>query len=99
MPSKIMIPDWINKEIWLEWEAHRKEIKKKLTPTSLKRQMLFLAKHKEDHVQILEQSIINGWTGLFPIQNKAPKQQSRRAAIENALGISNQQEAIDVEID
>ena len=98
MCLKMNIPDWVNKEIWEEWISHRREIKKKLTPTSLKRQLLFLERNKEDHAQILEQSIINGWTGLFLVKNKTVKQDTRRSAIENALGVNTNQGIIDVEI-
>lgn len=59
------LPDWIDISSWLEWELHRKEIKKKLTASAVKKQIAFLEKHKDNHVQIIEQSIRNGWTGLF----------------------------------
>lgn len=64
----IQLPIWINKKAWEAWEQHRKEIKKKLTPTTMRLQLKFLESHKEDHAEIIRNSITNGWTGLFPIK-------------------------------
>jgi hypothetical protein len=61
---------WLNKEAWDEWVVYRKEIKKKLTPTTIKQQLKFLEEHQADHVAIITQSIQNGWTGLFPFKGK-----------------------------
>lgn len=68
------LPEWLDKEAWANWEQHRKEIRKKLTPSTIKSQLKMLEKNKEDHVAIIEKSIQNGWTGLFEIKGgkKAP---------------------------
>lgn len=51
---------------WAEWEQHRKEIRKKLTPTTVKRQFKKLAEMGEARaIASLLQSIENGWTGIF----------------------------------
>jgi len=55
------LPTWLNKEAWNEWVQFRKEIKKKLVATTISRQIKFLEKHKDTHIEILEQSILNGW--------------------------------------
>lgn len=56
-------------EIWEEWTKHRKDIKKPLTPDSIKRQVNFLEKSKpEDRAKIIEQSIRNGYAGLFELK-------------------------------
>lgn len=62
------LPIWLNKNAWSAWEQHRKEKKKSLTPTSKKLQLRFLEENKENHAQIIKNSITNGWTGLFPIK-------------------------------
>lgn len=55
-------------EAWSDWIAFRKEIKKPLTPTSVKKQAKFLhAMAEEDAIACLEQSMRNGWQGLFPV--------------------------------
>lgn len=61
------LPVWVKKEVWEKWENYRKEIKKKLTPLMVKQQLIFLEQHKEIHDKIIEKSIQNGWTGLFPL--------------------------------
>jgi len=64
------LPDWLDKEIWAEWESHRAAIRKKLTVASIKLQIRMLDSNRSDHVAIIENSIKNGWTGLFPIDPK-----------------------------
>jgi hypothetical protein len=64
----MIIPEWINKDVWNKWENHRREIKKKLTPTTVKQQIKFLEENQKNHILIIERSIQNGWTGLFPLQ-------------------------------
>lgn len=67
------LPEWLNKEAWNEWVAYRKEQGKKLTERSVKLQIKELSGDIPNHVAIIEQSIRNGWTGLFPL--KANSQQ------------------------
>lgn len=66
--NKEELPEWINKEVWKNWEGYRKEKKQKLTPRSITLQLKYLEQHKDTHVAIIEQSIQNGWTGLFPLK-------------------------------
>lgn len=64
-PESLNSPDF--KKAWSEWEQHRKEIKKKLTPTTIKRQLKTLSQFKiEIAISSIEKSIQQGWTGLFP---------------------------------
>lgn len=68
--AKTDLPEWLNAESWAEWNEFRKQKKQKLTPLSIKKQLKFLEQHKADHAAIIERSIQNGWTGLFPLPNK-----------------------------
>ncbi len=53
-------------EKWAEWEQHRKEIRKTLKPTTRSRQLKKAAQHTEEQaIWVIDQSIENGWTGLF----------------------------------
>jgi hypothetical protein len=61
------LPDWLNKKAWEAWVSYRKEIKKTLTPTSIKLQLKMLSDNQKDHVQIIKNSITNGWKGLFQL--------------------------------
>lgn len=69
---QVEIPEWMNREKWAEWEQHRKEIKKKLTPLTVKKQIKLLSNYIPIYDLVIEQSIQNGWTGLFPekVDNK-----------------------------
>ena len=61
---------WLSEKSWNEWNKYRKEIRKKLTMSIIKKQLTFLAKNKQDSSKILEKSIMNGWTGLFELKGK-----------------------------
>lgn len=56
---------------FLEWIDYRKEIRKTLKPSTAQKQVKFLQRFDpKDAILIIEQSIQNGWTGLFEIKNK-----------------------------
>lgn len=58
-------PTNVSEQTWADWCQHRKEIRKPLTATTCAKQAKTLAGH---HVPdaVINQSISNGWTGLFP---------------------------------
>jgi len=59
------------REAWERWTAHRKEIKKKLTPTTTAAQLKRLAAWGEARaVAAIERSIEAGWTGIFEDEKK-----------------------------
>lgn len=63
--NSIELPDWLDKEAWNEWIQYKKEKRKVLTPQMIKLQFKKLEADKEHQREIIEQSIANGWTGLF----------------------------------
>jgi hypothetical protein len=64
------------REAWSRWAAFRSEIKKPLKPTTVAAQLKHLAAMgSEGAVAAIEQSIRNGWTGLF-----APRADPRKPA-------------------
>ena len=70
---------------WEEWVVYRKEIKKKMSPSTVKRQVSMLEKHDPDTQEaIIHQSIQNGWTGLFPL--KESHGQNGQAGRKNTSG-------------
>jgi DNA-binding MarR family transcriptional regulator len=55
------------KEAWTDWQQHRREIKKKLTPTSTKQQFKELSQMGEAAaIEAIHHSIGKGWQGIFP---------------------------------
>lgn len=63
------LPDWLDIESWNSWIQYRNEIKKPLTPVSLKMQLKFLEENKANHKSIILKSIECGWIGLFDSKN------------------------------
>lgn len=67
-------------EAWSDWVIYRKEIKKPLTDTAIKRQLNTLKEMTEANaIESITNSISNGWAGLFEVKAtkgkiKTPKQ-------------------------
>lgn len=73
--DQIEFPDVLNtsafKAAWVEWEIHRKEIRHKLTPSTIKKCLKDLAKMGHTNaIESINRSISNGWQGLFPPDGK-----------------------------
>lgn len=62
------IPDGLNQSAWNDYTAHRKELRaKRLTPRGEQLAMEKLAKlPHDDQRTVVDTTISNGWTGLFP---------------------------------
>ncbi|MDI3184681.1 hypothetical protein [Pseudomonas paracarnis] len=58
-------PESVSNQTWQDWCQHRAEIKRPLTATTCAKQAKTLAGH-HDADAVINQSISNGWTGLFP---------------------------------
>ena len=65
-----LLPAWLDTKAWNEWITFRKEIKKTLTKSMIEKQIEFLGKYESTHIEIINQSIQNGWTGLFPLKSQ-----------------------------
>ena len=63
------IPSFIKPEVWEAWIEYRKKRNKALTARAIELQIKFLEEHKESANQIIEKSIMNGWTGLFELKD------------------------------
>jgi len=100
--KKENIPKGIEIEIWKEWETYRRELKKTLTPSTRKRQLNFLLKRLPNHKRIIEQSIENGWTGLFEIKTqtafKGKEPQVGSLEWKRQQQLKQQEETIDAEL-
>lgn len=62
-------PENVSGTAWADWCQHRKEIRKPLTAKTCEQQAKVLAAHASPDA-VINLSISNGWTGLFP--EKAP---------------------------
>ena len=67
----------VSEQTWADWCQHRKEIRKPLTATTCAKQAKTLAGHHAPDA-VINQSISNGWTGLFPEKVLPGAQQGQR---------------------
>ncbi len=69
----IPFPSVAFSEAWRDWLQHRIEIKKKLTPTSIKQQFRNFAEWGEERsIAAIRHTIGNGWQGIFEPSGQAP---------------------------
>jgi phage replication O-like protein O len=66
--------DWIDAENWDNFVEHRKEIKRPITKTAVKALLAFLKENKDDQKQIIQNSIMGGYPGLYPIKKQVEDQ-------------------------
>ncbi len=75
----IKLPNWIDPEVWKAFEEMRKKTRKPLTDyarkLAFKRLEHIYKEHGHHPDDVLEQSILNAWQGLWPISQG---RQSRR---------------------
>lgn len=77
----VALPDWLPADAWADWCAHRKG--KTWTQRAAELSLRQLAKLREDGSDpraVIEQSIANGWRGLFPLRNRGAAQQPSKIA-------------------
>ncbi|MDR2099980.1 MAG: hypothetical protein LBP40_04020 [Campylobacteraceae bacterium] len=82
------LPDFINPALWDDWTRHRREIGHSLKPTTIQKQLKQLAEWQKqgyDANKIIEQSIMNGWQGLFLLKKSKIEQNPLPAEIEQAV--------------
>jgi hypothetical protein len=81
--------------IWKEFQSHRIEIKKKMTPRSEKMLLKSLVNdsnnNEETAIKIIEQSIANGWQGLFTLKNGNGSTKLQKIETKSALALSREQ--------
>ena len=63
-------PKNVNLEVWKNWIDYRNSSGKKLQPQSWTKQAQML-EGQNNPEEVINQSIMNGWQGLFPAQKKA----------------------------
>lgn len=70
-----VIPNCIDISKWEEWKNYKKEKKQKLTKSTAGKQLQNLQKwylEGQDPNEIIDNSISNGWAGLFPLKQQKP---------------------------
>ena len=75
----IIIPEWIDPEAWKDFSDMRMKIKKPLSEATIKltiRELEKLRSKGQDPKAILNQSVMNGWQGIFPLREDFNKSKS-----------------------
>jgi hypothetical protein len=71
----------LDHDVWQRWVAYRKEIGKPLRSISLTAAAVDLAKHGANQAAVVEQSIAQGWQGLFPLKQTGKPTKDPRFSI------------------
>jgi hypothetical protein len=74
------LPDWLQPEAWEDFIQHRKSLKSAMTPraqTLLISELTKLRTQGHDPTEVLKQSIMRGWKGLFALNTQQTKGQTR----------------------
>lgn len=68
VPNNLADSDFL--KIWEEFKEHRRQMKKPMTPLAQSKMLKELQRHGNDTAtQMLEQSIMNGWLGIFELKS------------------------------
>lgn len=82
-----VLPDWLPAEIWQRWVDARRQARKPITEIAAQQQIRDLTNWRAagyDAVAIIEESIRNGWQGLFAPKGRPPV---RPAETVNGIGL------------
>jgi DNA-binding transcriptional ArsR family regulator len=69
--STFVLPDWLDLQAWAGFEEMRRKVKKPLTDRARElaiAELLKLEAQGHKHADVLNQSTLNSWQGLFPIK-------------------------------
>ncbi|WP_454710970.1 helix-turn-helix domain-containing protein [Cupriavidus nantongensis] len=67
----VEIPDWLPGDAWDHWLEHRKAMKAPFTQRAAELSIRVLGRLRSeghDPVAVIDESILRGWTGLFPLK-------------------------------
>ena len=67
------LPEGLDREAWDRWVAYRREIRKPLKAASIPSAQKKLLAFGGDQAAVVEQSIANGWQGLFELKDARSK--------------------------
>lgn len=92
--DEIILPDWLDADTWndfVEFRKKKKSFTKKAASLAISK-LTDLRNAGHDPKEVINQTIMNGWTGLFPIRNRSPgkagwkgNDERNKAAVEGFL--------------
>ncbi|HGT3057465.1 TPA: replication protein [Klebsiella pneumoniae] len=88
--SAVQLPDWLSAEIWSSWVAYRRDLKKPIKSQQTVTQAINLLDRCRlngySPEEIINQSIANGWQGLFEPKGAKPQPRQQVRVTENFAG-------------
>ncbi|MBD3111672.1 replication protein [Klebsiella pneumoniae] len=88
--SAVQLPDWLSAEIWSSWVAYRRDLKKPIKSQQTVTQAINLLDRCRLNgytpEEIINQSIANGWQGLFEPKGAKPQPRQQVRVTENFAG-------------
>jgi DNA-binding transcriptional ArsR family regulator len=86
--KEVTVPDWMDRSLWQQFLEHRRFIKAPMTEVAKRRAITTLAKLRDEGHEpeaVLNQSIVNGWKGVFPVKQHSGSESRRFSATVEAL--------------
>ncbi|HDT0999854.1 TPA: replication protein [Klebsiella pneumoniae subsp. pneumoniae] len=84
--SDVQLPDWLSAEIWSSWVAYRRDLKKPIKSQQTVTQAINLLDRCRlngySPEEIINQSIANGWQGLFEPKGARPQRRKESRVTE-----------------
>lgn len=74
------LPDWLSRDDWHRWIKYRRELKRQITESGVAGQIADLTKfynQGQNPADVIDQSIKQGWTGLFKIKEDRRERSSQ----------------------
>ena len=84
--DNLILPEWLNLKAWDGFLTMRAAIKKKPTPLAkelLLSKLTSLREEGYDHIEVLNQSIMGNYQGLFPVNKEKGSGENRRGTQED----------------
>ena len=106
-PDSVSLPEWLSPEPFAAFIDHRKKLKAPMTGLAQTRLIAELSRLREDGHDpeaVLDQSILNGWKGVFPLKaqqsrsggSKAARQQRDQEWLNELTGRNKRSTIIDI---
>jgi phage replication O-like protein O len=83
-PEQTVLPVWLDINVWKEFKKYRQNGKGKFTAYAQELAIKKLARFKadgDDPNEVINNSIENGWSGLFPLKRNHEKEETREECI------------------
>lgn len=91
--KQIELPDWLPADVWAAWIEYRAKMRKPMTDHAQKLSIRELEKLRisgDDPAEIINQSIMRGWTGLFSVKKDfAPAEHKKPTYSDTIMGAMN----------